>query len=86
MRAPSLFPFPRLSDLSAAAHGAHHAFDAAEGAELVEDGDAYYARLTDGMAELRRAAALLGFGLVPLDELPNQARVDAARLGGGEGC
>lgn len=86
MRAPSFFPFTRLSDVTAAAHGAHYAFDEAEGAELQDDASTLAACLTDGLSELRRAAALLGFGLVPLDDLPNQARVDAARLGGGEGA
>lgn len=76
----------RLADLTAAAHGAHFAFDEAEGADVEGNPAKRAAYLIDGEAELRRAAAHLGYGLVPLDDCPARTRIEAARLTRREAC
>ena len=80
----AFLPYRRLCDLTAAAHGVHYAFDEAEGAAVANDAARLAACLAEGLSELRRCAAHLGFGLVPLDDCPAQARIDAARLIAGE--
>lgn len=65
MSAPTCLPYRTLADLTTAARSASRAFGRAEDAMIDDDTFTASSRLDDGVTDLRRAAALLGYDLVP---------------------